>query len=72
MSEDDSSQVTDGNERTKLEFNSKDELYQEIVEHADLPEKDTTASYPFRHSHLVELVRYLRTVDTDTSHTEDA
>lgn len=39
---------------------TKDELYEEIVEIANLPEKETTGSYTFRREHLVELVRHLR------------
>jgi hypothetical protein len=39
---------------------TKDELYEEIVEIAGLPEKETTGSYTFRREHLVELVRHLR------------
>jgi len=48
-------------ERISPEKLTKDELYEEIVEIAGLPEKKTTGSYTFRREHLVELVRYLRT-----------
>lgn len=39
---------------------TKDELYEEIVEIAGLPEKETTGSYTLRREHLAELVRHLR------------
>ena len=44
---------------------TKDELYEEIIEIADLPEKANTGSYSFRREHLVELLRHLRTSDYD-------
>jgi len=51
----------DDTERYPPELLTKGELYQEVIEIADLPEKTNTGSYAFRHEHLVELVRHLRT-----------
>lgn len=39
---------------------TRDELYDEVVELAGLPEKSTTGSHPFKKHHLVSLVEYLR------------
>jgi len=50
-----------GTERTSPKRLTKDELQQEVIEIADLPEKANTGQYPLRWEHLVELVRYLRT-----------
>lgn len=39
---------------------TKDELYNAIIEEADLPNKKNTGSYSFRREHLVELLRHIR------------
>jgi hypothetical protein len=39
---------------------SKDDLFEAIVREADLHEKDTTGSYPFKKHHLVDLLLELR------------
>lgn len=39
---------------------SKDGLYEQIVAEADLPEKENTASHPFKKKHLLLLLLHLR------------
>lgn len=51
----------------QLENMTKDQLMSEVIEQADLPEMESTASYGFKKQHLVELVEYLRSENGNES-----